>query len=192
MTNKTIENLATAYVGESLARNRYTCFAKIAKKEGYEKIAEIFLLTAENEREHAKWLYYMLSELMKKEGVEGPIKIEVEVPVVLGNTAENLKAAIEGENFENTEMYPEYAKIAEEEGYKDIAERLRAIGVAEKHHEERYKKILENLDSFYKKDEPVEWVCMKCGYLHVGEEPPEECPSCSHPRKYFELKCEKY
>jgi len=192
MTNKTIENLATAYVGESLARNRYTCFAKIAKKEGYEKIAEIFLLTAENEREHAKWLYYMLSELMKKEGVGGPIKIEVEVPVVLGNTAENLKAAIEGENFENTEMYPEYAKIAEEEGYKDIAERLRAIGVAEKHHEERYKKILENLDSFYKKDEPVEWVCMKCGYLHVGEEPPEVCPSCSHPRKYFELKCEKY
>ncbi|AXI25034.1 rubrerythrin family protein [Methanofervidicoccus sp. A16] len=192
MTNKTIENLATAYVGESLARNRYTCFAKIAKNEGYEKIAEIFLLTAENEREHAKWLYYMLSELMKKEGVEGPIKIEVEVPVVLGNTAENLKAAIEGENFENTEMYPEYAKIAEEEGYKDIAERLRAIGVAEKHHEERYRKILENLDSFYKKDEPVEWICMKCGYLHVGEEPPEECPSCSHPRKYFELKCEKY
>ncbi|HIP16168.1 MAG TPA: rubrerythrin family protein [Methanothermococcus okinawensis] len=192
MGKKTIENLAKAYVGESLARNRYTCFAKIAKKEGYEKIAEIFLLTAENEREHAKWLYYMLNDLMKKEGVENPIKIEIEVPVILGSTAENLRAAIEGEHFENTEMYPEYAKIAEEEGYMDVAERLRAIGVSEKHHEERYKKILENLDSFYKKDEPVEWVCMKCGYLHIGEEPPEECPSCSHPRKYFELRCEKY
>jgi len=190
---KTLENLTKAYVGESLARNRYTCFAKIAKQEGYEKISEIFLLTAENEREHAKWLYYLANELKEKYNLEdGVLNIEVEVPIVLGNTAENLKSAIEGENFENTEMYPEYAKIAEEEGFKDIAERLRAIAVAEKHHEERFKKLLEALDNFYKKDESVEWVCMKCGYVYENNEPPKECPSCSHPTKYFEIKCEKY
>lgn len=191
--SKTIENLAKAYIGESLARNRYTCFAKIAKEEGYIKVWEVFLTTAENEREHAKWLYYMLNELMKKEEVRDPLlKIEVEVPVVLGSTSENLRSAIEGEHFENTEMYPEYARIAEEEGYKDIGERLRAISIAEKHHEERFRKILERIDSFYKREEPVEWVCMKCGYLHIGEEPPERCPSCSHPRNYFEVRCEKY
>ena len=193
MNNKTLENLTKAYVGESLARNRYTCFAKIAKQEGYEKISEIFLLTAENEREHAKWLYYLANELKEKYNLEdGVLNIEVEVPIVLGNTAENLKSAIEGENFENTEMYPEYAKIAEKEGFKDIAERLRAIGVAEKHHEERFKKLLEALDNFYKKDEPLEWVCMKCGYVYENNEPPKECPSCSHPTKYFEIKCEEY
>ncbi|MBW9221468.1 rubrerythrin family protein [Methanothermococcus sp. SCGC AD-155-C09] len=193
MNNKTLENLTKAYIGESLARNRYTCFAKIAKQEGYEKISEIFLLTAENEREHAKWIYYLANELKEKCNLKGSIlNIDVEVPIVFGNTAENLKSAIEGENFENTEMYPEYAKIAEEEGFKDIAERLRAIGVAERHHEERFKKLLEALDNFYKKDEPVEWVCMKCGYVHKNNEPPKECPSCSHSEKYFEIKCEKY
>ncbi|ADG13546.1 rubrerythrin [Methanocaldococcus infernus] len=191
---ETLINLAKAYVGESMARNRYTCFAKIAKQEGYEKIAEIFLLTAENEREHAKWLYYLATELKKKYNIDEPIKIEVEVPIVLGDTKENLKAAIEGESYEYESMYPEFAEIAEKEGLKEIADRLRAIAIAEKHHKERYEAILKALEEgkIYKKDEEVEWVCMKCGYVHKANEPPEECPSCSHPRKYFELRCEKF
>ncbi len=193
---ETIKNLIKAYIGESLARNRYTCYAKIAKQEGYEQIAEIFLLTAENEREHAKWLYYLITELKKKYNInENSIKVDsVEVPIILGNTVENLKAAIEGENFEHTEMYPKFAEIAEKEGLKEISDRLRAIAVAEKHHEERFKKLLKEVENgtVFKKDEPVEWVCRKCGYVHLGEEPPEECPSCSHPKKYFEVKCERY
>ncbi|WP_456472987.1 rubrerythrin [Methanocaldococcus sp.] len=193
---QTLINLIKAYIGESLARNRYTCYAKIAKNEGYEIISDIFLLTAENEREHAKWLYYLITELKKKYNInENSIKVDnVEVPIVLGNTAENLKASIEGEHYEYTEMYPKFAEIAEKEGLKDIAERLRAIAIAEKHHEERFKKLLKELENgtLYKKNENVEWVCKKCGYVHVGNEPPEECPSCSHPKKYFMVKCEKY
>ncbi len=192
---KTIVNLIKAYIGESLARNRYTCYAKIAKQEGYEQIAEIFLLTAENEREHAKWLYYLANELKKKYNITEPIILNnIEVPLILGNTAENLKASIEGEHFEHTEMYPKLAEIAEKEGLKEIADRLRAIAIAEKHHEERFKKLLNEVENgtVFKKNEPVEWVCRKCGYVHLGEKPPEECPSCSHPRKYFEVKCEKY
>ena len=140
---ETLKNLIKAYIGESLARNRYTCYAKIAKQEGYEQIAEIFLLTAENEREHAKWLYYLITELKKKYNInDDSIKVdEIEVPIVLGNTAENLKASIEGEHFEHTEMYPTFADIAEKEGLKEIANRLRAIAIAEKHHEERFKKL---------------------------------------------------
>ncbi|XRO75916.1 rubrerythrin [Methanocaldococcus sp. 28A] len=193
---ETLMNLTKAYIGESLARNRYTCYAKIAKHEGYEQIADIFLLTAENEREHAKWLYYLITELKKKYNInENSINVDdVEVPIVLENTAENLKASIEGEHYEHTEMYPKFAEIAEKEGLKEIAERLRAIAIAEKHHEERFKKLLKELENgtLYKKNEPIEWVCKKCGYIHLGNEPPEECPSCSHPRKYFEVKCEKY
>ena len=192
---ETIKNLTKAFIGESQARNRYTFYAKIAQKEGYEQIAEIFLITAENEREHAKWLFRMINEL-KKRGNENldEIKVEAVAPTILGNTAENLKAAIAGENYEYTKMYPEFADIAEKEGFPDIAERLRAIAVAEKHHEERYKKLLKEIeaDSVFKKDEKVYWVCRKCGYVHEGEEPPEKCPSCSHPRNYFELKCEAY
>ena len=140
---ETLKNLTKAYIGESLARNRYTCYAKIAKHEGYEQIAEIFLLTAENEREHAKWLYYLITELKKKYNInDDSIKVDsVEVPVILENTAENLKAAIEGEHFEYEEMYPKFAEIAEKEGLKEIADRLKAIAIAEKHHEERFRKI---------------------------------------------------
>jgi len=191
----TIENLAKAFVGESQARNRYTFYAKIAQKEGFEQIAEIFLLTAENEREHAKWLFRLINELKKKSNEDfREIKTEVNIPTVLGNTAENLKAAISGENYEHTKMYPEFAEIAEKEGFSEIAQRLRAIAVAEKHHEERFRKLLKEVEknSAFKKEKKVYWVCRKCGYVHEGEEPPEKCPSCSHPKSYFELKCEEY
>lgn len=192
---ETIKNLAKAFVGESQARNRYTFYAKIAKKEGFEQIAEIFLITAENEREHAKWLLRLINELKKKynEPLE-EIKIDAPVPTTLGNTVENLKAAIAGENYENTKMYPEFANVAEKEGFPEIASRLRAIAVAEKHHEERYKKLLAEVEgnTVFKKKEKKYWVCRKCGYVHYGEQPPEACPSCSHPKNYFELKCEDY
>ena len=193
--NETIQNLAKAFIGESQARNRYTFYAKIAKKEGYEQIAEIFLITAENEREHAKWLLRLINDLKKKSSEDlSKIKVEASVPTTLGSTAENLKAAIAGENYENTKMYPEFADVAEKEGFPEIASRLRAIAVAEKHHEERYKKLLAEVEgnTVFKKEKKVYWVCRKCGYVHEGEEPPEECPSCSHPKNYFELKCEEY
>ena len=192
---KTIENLTKAFIGESQARNRYAFYAKIAKKEGWEQIAEIFLLTAENEREHAKWLFRLINELKKKNDENfDKIRVEADVPTILGNTRENLKSAIAGENYEHTKMYPEFANIAEKEGFPEIAKRLRAIAVAEKHHEERYKKLLKELENntIFKKDKKVYWVCRKCGYIHEGTEPPEECPSCGHPKSYFEQACEEY
>ncbi len=193
--NKTIENLTKAFIGESMARNRYSFYAKIAKKEGFEQIAEIFEITAENEREHAKWLFRLINELKKKAGepIE-EIKVEATVPTVLGSTLENLKAAIAGENYEYTQMYPEFADVAEQEGFPEIARRLRAIAVAEKHHEERYKKLLKEVEnnSVFKKEQKVYWVCRKCGYVHEGPVPPEECPSCGHPKSYFQVKCEEY
>ena len=192
---ETIKNLAKAFIGESQARNRYTFYAKIAKKEGYEQIAEIFEITAENEREHAKWLFRLLNELKEKypEEVES-LEANAVVPVVLGNTIENLKSAIAGENYEHSKMYPEFAEVAEKEGFPEIATRLRAIAIAEKHHEKRYKKLLVELENgtLFKKNEAVVWVCRKCGYVHYGTEPPEKCPSCSHPKNYFERKCEEY
>jgi len=187
----TLQNLAKAFLGESQARNRYSFYSKIAKKEGFEQIAEIFLLTAENEREHAKWLFRLINELKEKSG-ENPdeIKIEAGVPTTLGNTAENLKAAIAGENFEQTQMYPEFADMAEEEGLTEIATRLRAIAIAEKHHEERFRKLLAEIEgnSVFKKEKEVYWVCRKCGYVSEANEAPEKCPSCGHPRSYFEVK----
>ena len=193
-TIETIKSLAKAFIGESQARNRYTIYAKIAEKEGYKQIAEIFLITADNEREHAKWLFRLMNELKKKYSIDEEVKVDAGVPIVLGNTIENLKAAIAGENYEHTKMYPEFADIAEKEGYKEIAERLRAIAKAEEHHEERYRKLLEQVEkgTVLKKDEEVVWVCRKCGYVYKGKEPPEECPSCSHPREYFQIKCEVY
>ena len=189
--SETIKNLAKAFIGESQARNRYTMYAKTAKKEGYEQISEIFLITADNEREHAKWLFKMIQGL--KENGEA-IAVESEAPTVLGTTIENLKAAIGGENYEYTTMYPEFAAKADEEGHSEIAKRLRAIGAAEKHHEDRYKALLAELEgnTLRKKAEPTQWVCRKCGYVHIGTEPPETCPSCDHEMKYFELKCEAY
>ncbi len=192
---KTIENLAKAFVGESQARNRYTFYAKIAKKEGFEQIAEIFLITAENEKEHASWLLKLINELKKKSGEKiNEIKVEAIVPTVLGSTKENLKAAILGENYEHTTMYPEFAAVAEKEGLPEIAKRLKAIAVAEKHHEERYRKLLKEIEegTVFKKEKEVWWVCRECGYIHYGKEPPEICPSCSHPKSFYQVKCEEY
>ncbi|RLE65340.1 MAG: rubrerythrin family protein [Thermoprotei archaeon] len=195
MTRKTIENLVKAFVGESQARNRYTFYAKVARKEGFEQIAEIFLITADNEKEHAETLFKLINELKKKSGENlDEIKVEIAAPTVLGNTIENLKAAIAGENYEHTKMYPEFADIAEKEGLPDIAARLRAIAVAEKHHEERYRKLLKEVEAgtVFKKEKAVWWVCRECGYIHFGTEPPEKCPSCGHPRSFFQVKCEEY
>jgi len=192
---KTVENLAKAFVGESQARNRYTFYASTARKEGFEQISEIFTLTADNEREHASWFLKMLISLKKdsKENLD-MLKIETMVPTIRGTTLENLKAAIAGENEEHTKLYPEFAKIAEEEGFPEIAHRIRSIAVAEKHHEERYKKLLEHVEkgTVFKRDKPVFWVCRECGYVHFGKEPPESCPSCGHERAFYQLKCEEY
>jgi len=192
---KTIENLVKAFIGESQARNRYTFYAKIAKKEGFEQIAEIFLITAENEKEHASSLFKMINELKKKSGEKlDEIKVEVVAPTVLGSTIENLKAAIAGENYEYTKMYPEFADIAEKEGFPEIAVKLRAIAKAEEHHEERFKKLLKEVEAgtVFKKEKETWWVCRECGYVHFGKEPPEVCPPCGHPKSYFQIKCEEY
>jgi len=192
---ETIKNLTKAFIGESQARNRYSFYAKIAKKEGFEQISEIFLITAENEKEHAKWLFRLINKLKEKNGGEAEeITVTASAPIVLGNTIENLKSAISGENYEQTTMYPDFAKVAEEEGLPEIAQRLQAIAIAEKHHEERFKKLLKELEnnSLFKKEEKVYWVCRKCGYVHEGKEAPEACPSCGHPKAYFQLKSENY
>ena len=192
---ETLKNLVKAFIGESQARNRYRMYAKVAKEEGYIQISEIFLTTAENEWEHASTLFKLINELKKKlgEGFE-EVKVEAAAPTTLGDTAENLRAAIAGEHYENTEMYPSFAEVAEREGLTDIAKRLRAIAVAEKHHEERFRKLLEEVEAgtVFKKDREVWWVCMECGYVHYGREPPEQCPSCGHSRSYFMVKCEEY
>jgi len=192
---RTIENLVKAFIGESQARNRYTFYSKVARQEGFEQIAEIFLITAENEKEHASWLFRLINELKKQTDEDlSEIKVEVTAPTVLGTTAENLRAAIAGENYEHTKMYPEFASVAEEEGLREIAERLRAIAVAEKNHEERYRKRLAEVEAgtVFKKEKEVWWVCRECGYVHFGNEPPEICPSCSHPRSFYQVMCEEY
>lgn len=191
---KTIENLAKAFIGESQARNRYTFYSKVAKKEGFERIAEIFLITAENEKEHAKRLFEHIQELKKGDKNLNEIKVEAVAPIVYGNTVENLKAAIAGENYEYTETYPEFAKVAEKEGLSEIAKRLKAIAIAEKHHEERYKKLLKEVEvgTVFRKEKEVWWVCRECGYVHFGKEPPGRCPSCDHSRNFYQIKCEEY
>ena len=192
---RTLENLVKAFIGESQARNRYTVYAKTARKEGYEQIAEIFRITADNEHEHAKTLFGFIQELKQKLGEPlEEIKVEALAPLVWGSTAENLRAAIAGENYEHTQMYPEFARVAESEGLRKIADRLRAIAKAEEHHEERYRKLLQQVEAgtVFRKDREVYWVCRECGYVHYGREPPESCPSCGHPRSYFQLKCEEY
>jgi len=191
---KTIKNLVAAFIGESQARNRYTLYSKVAKKEGYEKVAAIFELTANQEKEHAKWLMRMINELKcKAENASDydEIMVEAGCPTVLKDTINNLKAAIAGENHEYTSMYPEFAKIAEEEGLVDVAKRLKAIAVAESLHEERYQKVLAELEGnmVFKREEKTYWVCRNCGYVHEGTEALEVCPSCSHPQAYFEEKC---
>ena len=187
---KTVENLSKALVGESLARNRYTMYGNIAKKEGYEKVAATFHLTADQETEHAKWLLRMLHQL-KEQGAEiGEIEVPAHVPTDLGDTAANLKAAMAGEHYENSEMYPEFAKTAQEEGLTLIAARIRAISKAEENHEGTYAGLLRELEegTMFRRPEPVLWVCRKCGHIHMGLEAPAECPSCGHPQGYFEVK----
>lgn len=189
---KTINNLAAAFAGESQARNRYTYYAKIAKKEGYEQIADVFLETAEQEKVHAKRLFEHIQELKAEDVNE--LSIDAGVPTNYGTTIENLKAAIAGENHEHTSMYPEFAKEASEEGLDKIATRLKSIAIAEEHHEERYKKLLNELEagSIHKKREETTWICRECGYMHTGVDAPEKCPACDHPRAYYQVKSEKY
>ncbi len=184
---RTEKNLLTAFAGESQARNRYTFFASQAKKEGYQRIADIFLETAEQEKEHAKRLFKFL------EG--GEVEIQAAYPAgKIGNTLENLLAAAEGENYEHSQMYPEFAKIAREEGFPEIAAVFEAIAEAEKFHEKRYRALAEKVKSgaLFKRDQEIAWRCRNCGYIHVGPEAPEECPSCAHPRGYFEPLCENW
>lgn len=179
---KTEKNLLTAFAGESQARNRYTYFASQAKKEDYEQISGIFTETADNEKEHAKRLFKFL------EGGEAEIRASFPAGVI-GKTVENLKEAAAGENYEHTTMYPQFAKIADEEGFSDIACVFRAIAVAEKQHEKRYLALLDNLKNkrVFKREKVVKWRCRNCGYIHEGNEPPEKCPACTHPQAYFEL-----
>lgn len=189
--SETLKNLTKAFIGESQARNRYAFYAKQAKKDGYEQISEIFLQTAENEREHAKWLFRLINEIKEN---DDDIEVEAAAPSVLGDTVSNIKAAIAGEHYENSEMYPGFAKVAEEEGYTEIAARLRSIGQAEEHHEARYRMLLKIVEdgTVLKKDKEVKWMCRKCGRVEVGKEPPEKCPACDHPAKYFEIICDEY
>ena len=189
---KTIENLSKAFAGESQARNRYTFYAKVAKKEGYEQVSANFLLTADQEREHAKWLLRMINQLKANSEEDfSDVKVEADIPNVLGNTVENLKAAIGGENHEFTAMYPEFAQIADEEGLSEVAKRLRSIAKAEEYHSKRYQKFLKNIEegAVFKRPEPVTWVCRNCGYTHDGEEAPDKCSSCDHPKAYFQKGC---
>jgi len=179
---QTEKNILTAFSGESQARNRYTYFASEAKKEGYVQISNIFQETADNEKEHAKRLFKFL------EG--GEAEISASFPAgVIGSTAENLKASAAGENYEHTTMYPEFARIAREERFSEVAEVMMAIAVAEKQHEKRYLGLLENIEKgrVFKRDKVVKWKCNNCGYIHEGEEAPKECPACAHPQAHFEL-----
>ncbi len=171
---QTEKNLQAAFAGESQARNKYTYFASVAKKEGYEQMSEIFLKTADNEKEHAKmWL---------KE-LQG-----------IGNTAENLKEAAEGENYEWTDMYAGFAETAEKEGFTELAEKFRLVAAIEKSHEERYRSLLKNIElaEVFAKSEVKVWECRNCGHIVVGTNAPEVCPTCNHPQSYFELRKENY
>ena len=171
---RTEKNLEAAFAGESQARNKYTYFASTAKKEGYEQISAIFQKTADNEKEHAKMWFKELQGI--------------------GNTAENLAAAAEGENYEWTDMYEGFAKTAEEEGFPELAVKFRAVAAIEKHHEERYRKLLKNVEDakVFSKDGDAIWVCRNCGHVVVGTKAPEVCPVCAHPQSYFEIKAENY
>lgn len=184
---KTEKNLLAAFAGESQARNRYTFFASVAKKEGYEQIAAIFLETAENEKEHAKRFFKFL------EG--GMAEITASFPAGrIGTTAGNLKAAAEGENEEWTKLYPGFAKMAEQEGFPEVAAAFRYISKVEIEHEKRYLKLLENVEKgkVFKKNSRETWICRNCGYHHEGTDAPEQCPACLHPKSFFDLWYENY
>lgn len=172
--SKTEQNLLTAFAGESQARNKYTYFASVAKKEGYEQISALFLKTADNEKEHAKLWFKALGEL--------------------GSTAQNLAAAAEGENYEWTDMYDRFAKEADEEGFTELAERFRGVAAIERAHEARFRALLQNIEmqTVFAKGEMKMWECRNCGHLVMGKEAPEVCPVCNHPRSYFEVRAENY
>ena len=174
--SKTEQNLMAAFAGESQARNKYTYFASKAKKDGYEQIAAIFEETANNEKEHAKMWYKALNG--------GQV----------ASTPENLKAAADGENYEWTDMYDNFAKTAEEEGFTEIAEKFRAVAAIEKHHEERYRKLLKNIEDakVFSADGDAIWVCRNCGHVVVGPKAPETCPVCAHPQSYFEIQANNF
>lgn len=182
--SQTEKNLLKAFAGESQAKNRYTFFAKQAKKEGYEQISALFLETALNEEQHAKTFFKYLTS---GEAVE----ITAAYPAgIIGTTVDNLLAAAAGENEEWTELYPEFAKVAEEEGFSDVARTFRNIAKVEKEHEERYKKLADNIqkNKVFEKEETTRWKCRKCGHVHEGKEAPATCPTCDHPQGYFEKK----
>lgn len=185
---QTEKNLLKSFAGESQAKNRYTFYAKVAKKEGYEQISALFMETAENEEQHAKTFFKYLTS---GEGVE----ITAMYPAgKIGTTVENLKAAAAGENEEWTELYPEFARIAEEEGFADVARTYRNIAKVEKEHEERYLKLVANIekDMVFNKEETIRWKCRKCGHVHEGTSAPNVCPTCAHPQGYFEKKEANY
>jgi rubrerythrin len=185
--SKTEKNLLAAFAGESQARNRYTFFAKTAQQEGYEQIAGFFLETAENERQHAKQFFNHL------EG--GMVEITSNFPAgKIQSTKENLKASAEGEHEEWSKLYVEASKVAKEEGFNDIAFLFEIVSKIEKQHEERYLKLLQNLEAsqVFKKEKEVAWICKKCGHIHFGKEAPKVCPACRHPQSYFEIKSENY
>ena len=184
---KTEQNLLKSFAGESQARSRYTFFASVAKKEGFEQIAGVFMETAEQEKEHAKRFFKFL------EG--GMVEITASYPAgVIGTTAENLKAAAEGENEEWSDLYPEFAKDAEEEGFTELAEKFRMVGEIEKAHEERYRALLNNIEmqKVFEKSEETMWECRNCGHIVIGKKAPDVCPVCAHPRSYFEVRKENY
>lgn len=184
---QTEKNILTAFCGESQARNKYTYWASAAKKEGFEQISAIFTETAEQEKEHAKRLFKLLQG--------GEVQIGAAFPAgVIGKTIDNLKHAAEGENYETTTMYPEFAKQAEKDGFADIAKIFSSIAVAEKRHRDRYLKLAENIekDIVFKRSTTQKWVCRNCGYIHEGTEPPKVCPACAHPKEYYELESINY
>jgi len=185
--SQTEQNLMTAFAGESQARNRYSYFASQAKKDGFVQIADIFDETANQEKEHAKRLFKFL------EG--GETEIQAAFPAgVIGSTLENLKAAAAGEHYENTEMYPNFAQVADKEGFAEIAAVFRMIANAEKRHEDRYLALAQNITDgrVFKRDAPVRWVCRNCGYVHEGREAPKNCPACAHGQAHFELEAANY
>jgi len=184
---QTEKNLLKAFAGESQARTRYTFFASVAKKEGFEQISAIFTETADNEKEHSKVFFKYL------EGRD--VEITATYPAgKIGTTAENLLAAAEGENLEWGTLYPDFEKTAREEGFEEIADSFKEIAEVEENHEKRYRKLLENVknDGVFKRDKVVKWKCRNCGYVHEGKEAPKECPACKHPQSYYELFVENY
>lgn len=184
---KTEKNLLAAFAGESQARNRYTYFASVARKAGYEQISAIFLETADNEKEHAKKFFKFL------EG--GEVEVQAVYPAgVIGDTASNLSAAADGENLEWTTLYKNFERDAREEGFEEIADIFKEIAEVEEHHETRYRKLLKNVkeNKVFTKDTAVKWKCRNCGYIHDGASAPNECPACQHPQSYYEVFCETY